>query len=477
MTENQLTTLPKSRVRTLARVARHHGMDYAITRNHQIQVGKEARDFLKEFSAYVGQDGKASKSAIDRKTGEARASGGDVHVAVSRQFCRLLGGSIKDADLTGNTELIFKHGLAWLKVKPTLEAGKEAHARPGKSVLVLCGIKSRRLGEFDMNDMTQPGFDYAALPVESVDRLQTIKRDIAIIDTLACVQIGQKLKEAQAELNMRGKSGAGFVDWVEAETPYGRQAAYDMINIANRFSGNDFQFIGNHFSQTVLARLAAPSTPESVVDRAIEKAESGAKVTVAEVKQWKEAAQAATQRAEEFRVESNERRKKIKELEAQVDLLESRPPEIQVQKPADYETLKATERALRNELADLKQQQRELVQQQVIAKLKEREAELSEMDRKVHDSEKRLEGLRTQIDRYSMQQRELKVHLDSIEDARVSLAKLAANMEGFGQVIDPDNELRLWRALAEMMDHGAAAIRCFIGDGKPALTVIQGGAA
>ena len=61
-----------------------------------------------------------------------------------------------------------------------------------------------------MSALIQTGFDYAALPVDSADRLQTIKRDIAIIDTLACVQIGQKLKEAQAELNMRGKTGSGI---------------------------------------------------------------------------------------------------------------------------------------------------------------------------------------------------------------------------------------------------------------------------
>lgn len=137
-----------------------------------------------------------------------------------------------------------------------------------------------------MNEMIQAGFDYAVLPVESASRLQEIKRDIAIIDTLACVQIGQKLNEAQLELNMRGKSGAGFVEWVESETPYGKQAAYDMINIAKRFGRNDFQFIGNHFSQTVLSRLAAPSTPDSVIDKAIKQAESGEKVTVADVKQW-----------------------------------------------------------------------------------------------------------------------------------------------------------------------------------------------
>jgi len=126
--EIQFATIPKSRGKALVKLSSQYGIEYAITRNHQIQVGKAAKDYLKEFSTYVGSDGNTSRSAIDRETGQARASGGDVHVAVTRQFNRLLGGSIKDADHTGDMELIFKHGLAWLKVIPTLEEGKKIKA-------------------------------------------------------------------------------------------------------------------------------------------------------------------------------------------------------------------------------------------------------------------------------------------------------------------------------------------------------------
>ncbi|GEM_PF-2776655 len=207
-----------------------------------------------------------------------------------------------------------------------------------------------------------------------------------------------------------------------------------------------------------------------------------------------------TQRAGEWKEESNEQRKKVRELEEKIDLLTIRDrmmqdrleqatqeinhlatvvpePEKVIVVPDDYEHLKQTERDLRSDLAELKQQQRELVQQQVVAKLKERESELAEIDRKVRQSETLLSGLQTQIDRYSMQQRELKVHLDTIENARVSMALLAANLEGFGEVIDRDHELRQWHALADMLRQGAAAIEHFVGDTKPALSVIRGEAA
>lgn len=220
-------------------------------------------------------------------------------------------------------------------------------------------------------------------------------------------------------------------------------------------------------------------------------AEQGTLLDVEAERQAREAAEAKAEaerqtrelferRAQESQAESNERRKRIRELEGQIDLLKARTepePEKVIVAPEDYEHLKQTERDLRSDLAELKQQQRELVQQQVVAKLKERESELAEIDRKVQRAESLLTGLQTQIDRYSMAKRELKVHLDTIESARVSMAVLAANLEGFEAVIDPDTELRQWRALADMLRNGAAAIEHFVGNTKPALSVIRGEAA
>ncbi len=54
-----------------------------------------------------------------------------------------------------------------------------------------------------------------------------------------------------------------------------------------------------------------------------------------------------------------------------------------------------------------------------------------------------------------------------------ALVLLAANLEGFESVIDHDHELRLWRALSQMMRNGADAIDFFVGDVKPALAIIK----
>lgn len=316
-----------------------------------------------------------------------------------------------------------------------------------------------------MSEMIQAGFDYGALPAESAIVARTaaerirlrLKRTVEDI-----IEIGRELTEVKAEL-----PHGQFLPWIEAEFEMTARTAQSFMDVYDRFGGKNE--IISFFKPTILYALAAPSTPDSVVEKAIAKAESGENVAIAEVKQWKKAAQAAEQRAEEFRIESNSRRKTIRELETQIDLLKSAPPEIQIQTPADYEATKAKAAKLEIALADIKKQQAALVQKQVADKLKERAEELEKIDKEVSERESKLAGLKQQIDRYSLQQRELKVHLDTIEASRTAMAILAANLEGFEAVIDHDNELRLWRALSQMLRNGAEAIDFFVGDAKPRL--------
>ena len=285
-------------------------------------------------------------------------------------------------------------------------------------------------------------------------------------------------------LDMRDRKGwkalgyESFVEYGEKELGFQKSHIYELTDAAE--IGLQVGFSAKAENQPKETHLRPlKSVPEAerkaIWDEATRKAEEEhAKLTAQRVQEavaeWK-------QRQHESQAESNERSKTIRELEIQIDLLKAQPapkPGKVVVAPDDYEQVKQTERDLRSDLAELKQQQRELVQQQVIAKLKERESELAEIDRKVQRAESLLAGLQTQIDRYSMQQRELKVHLDTIETARVSMALLAANLEGFGEVIDRDHELRQWHALADMLRQGAAAIEHFIGSTKPALSVICG---
>lgn len=318
-----------------------------------------------------------------------------------------------------------------------------------------------------MSEMIQAGFDYGALPAESAIVARTaaerirlrLKRTVEDI-----IEIGRELTEVKAEL-----PHGQFLPWIAAEFEMSDQSARQFMWVYDRF-GDENQKIFE-FRPSVIYALSAPSTPDSVIEKAIEQGAAGEKVTAADVKQWKEAAQVASQRAEEFRIESNNRRKTIRELETQIDLLKSEKvaPEVRIETPSDYEATKQKVSLLAGELDNLKKHQASIVQSQVTAKLKERERELAELDSKIKGAEAVLKGLQEGLDRYSNKQRELQVHLDAIEKARVAMAILAANLEGFEAVIDHDNELRLWRALSQMLRNGAEAIDYFIGDAKPRL--------
>lgn len=143
--QNQLVSV--SRQRALRKLERRNGTDYAIVRNQQLQIGKAARDFLKEFAAYVGEDGKGSRSAIKKdENGQPifQDSGGAVHVAVAKQIKEILGFSAKEMDAVGDPELVSKACLAWAKVKPILEAGAEKRL-PRKQCFALLWAKFREI--------------------------------------------------------------------------------------------------------------------------------------------------------------------------------------------------------------------------------------------------------------------------------------------------------------------------------------------
>ena len=65
-----------------------------------------------------------------------------------------------------------------------------------------------------------------------------------------------------------------------------KDTAQNFMSVFDRFGKNgNFPYL--NLKPSILYALAAPSTPDSVVQQAIEKAESGEKVTVADVKDWK----------------------------------------------------------------------------------------------------------------------------------------------------------------------------------------------
>ena len=209
---------------------------------------------------------------------------------------------------------------------------------------------------------------------------------------------------------------------------------------------------------------------------------------------------AEKQRSEEFRQESNERRKKVRELEEQIDLLATRDrmlqaraeqaeeelerldklplpePEKVVVPPEDYETSKARLAELEAELVRVKKEQARLVNDQLKAKLNERTRELDEMERRKAIMEDQVERMKNYLASLNGEARRIEVHQKVIEENRQHMISLASFLNDEEPMQDADTR-KLWNALADMLAEAATAVRQYAGDSKPALTVIQGGAA
>lgn len=333
-----------------------------------------------------------------------------------------------------------------------------------------------------MSELTQVGFDYAALPVDAAltaraaaERIKLrLKRTVEDI-----IEIGRELTAVKEEL-----PHGQFLPWIAAEFEMTKDTAQNFMSVFDRFGKNgNFPFL--NLKPSILYALSAPSTPDAVIDRAIEKAESGEKVTVADVRGWK-ALEAELEiekrRNREWMEQNKANRDKIRALELDLSAALDRPvpkPEIQVveKTPADYEAFKARAVSMAEEIATLKKKQVDLVQQQVTAKLREREKEIAELDRQVRSAEALLASLNQQIDSYSSIERMTRLQRDLIEKTRSALVDLASHLEGLTPLENDPETDRLWDALADMLRNGAAAVEYFLGNAKPALTVIRGSAA
>lgn len=130
-----------------------------------------------------------------------------------------------------------------------------------------------------------PQFDYAALDAETRivvqlrrDELKTLFRETA----QNIFTIGEKLADVRGRLQ-HNKSG-GFDGWIEAEFGMSRRTAYRFINIFERFANCD-NLAQLDIATSALYLLAAPSTPDEVVDQLLERAETGEHITHAAAKQ------------------------------------------------------------------------------------------------------------------------------------------------------------------------------------------------
>lgn len=317
-----------------------------------------------------------------------------------------------------------------------------------------------------MNDMIQSGFDYAMLPVDAAlnaraaaERIKLrLKRTVEDI-----IEIGRELTAVKADL-----PHGHFLPWIAAEFEMSQQTANNFTSVYERFGNGKLPIISN-LNPTILYALSAPSTPESVIDKALEKAESGEKVTVADVKDWKaeiesekKAREIAERRSNEFSIESNDRRKKIIELESKVIELEKRKPEVITKTPDDYETIKLQCSNLVTELNRIKDQQAKLINDQVKSKLHGYQSEIDDMERKKSIMQEQVDRMKEYMASLNSESKRLEVHQDVIEKSRLHLISLAAFLSDSDEMNDKDTRDR-WLRLSNMHNDAHKAILNYLG--------------
>ena len=324
-----------------------------------------------------------------------------------------------------------------------------------------------------MNDLTQIGFDYAALPVDAAltaraaaERIKLrLKRTVEDI-----IEIGRELTAVKDEL-----PHGQFLPWIAAEFEMSEDTATNFMNVCSRF-GEIPKF--SEFKPSVLYLLAAPKTPETVVAKAVTKAESGEKVTVADVKDWKAELEAERQdRLDAEKRSANWHRQYKEELDlrkqAELSLIEARKKEKIVEKiPEDYEetkqqaaelqaqtaTLQAQTTTLQKELDSLQKQQSRLVNEQVKAKLKGYQNEVNEMEQKKAVMQEQVDRMKAYMDSLNSDAKRLEVHQDVIEKSRLALISLAAFLNDLDPITDQPT-IHKWVALADMHEEAMKAIR------------------
>jgi hypothetical protein len=126
--------------------------------------------------------------------------------------------------------------------------------------------------------LEQAAFTYSDLALgtrKNVQRLTVEIRECAEVVEVNTIGIGERLIEVKGQL-AHGQFGA----WLEVEFRWSQDTASNLMNIARLSKENPkFSEYGGMFGRSALILLAQPGTPEAAREEAIQRAESGEKVT------------------------------------------------------------------------------------------------------------------------------------------------------------------------------------------------------
>ncbi|WLT39531.1 DUF3102 domain-containing protein [Synechocystis sp. B12] len=145
-----------------------------------------------------------------------------------------------------------------------------------------------------------------------------------------------------------------FLPWIATEFEMSKESAGRFMSVASRFP--DFRQI-DEFKPSLLYLLAAPSTPDEVVEQVIEKAENGETVTAKEVKELKAQLQEKDRVISSFSEERDIYQRQLENVRKELGLrVEAETKELAEEIEAEYqgkiEKLEKDQLTLMDKLAD-----------------------------------------------------------------------------------------------------------------------------
>lgn len=295
---------------------------------------------------------------------------------------------------------------------------------------------------------TQLTFDYSALSLSFQVELRASKERIKMrlrrtVEDI--IEIGRELHSVKDRL-----PHGQFERWVESEFEMSKMTSARFMQAWERFGNKSNMVL--LFSPAVLYSLAAPSTPDVVVDQAVAKADAGEVVNIAEVKRLRAAVAALDEHNTELRdalhvaqAKSAEVREVVKEII-----------------PADYEKAKAEATALRKQLATAKAAQDKAIKDGIEAQIDFRKKEINDLEKKRDGAQRRVDEVVANLKKMGDVASRLEYQRKVRDRIRNELMQLSVDLAEHDHVDDQKNT-SAWAALANDMNAGASAIRKVIG--------------
>lgn len=259
-------------------------------------------------------------------------------------------------------------------------------------------------------------FNYAALTPElqievkaATERIKLrMKRTAEDI-----IEIGKDLIAVKAQL-----PHGQFLPWIAAEFEMSQATANNFIQVAKRF-GDKLSKIDN-FNSTILYQLAAPSTPDEVVEKAVEKAEQGEPLTLKEIKELK--SQLAAKDSQ------------VQKLEAQQRSMQGRIDDLVMVVNSERDKLTKAEEEKQQAIAKAVAEKEQAYRREIEQKTKEVEAERKRLEqfksnpdpetvKKAQEAQKELSHLEFELRRAQSKLTELQTKENNATVAVVKLQR------------------------------------------------------